>query len=416
MAHSAAAIPAVVAQHVEELASLWMLRDSLVDAGHAALRHLARVDERVAAHHDACVVAGAGALAMLNEQLGSSPGSVFAAAVVSLDLNDRATWDRCLAVAGEVPEARREVSSAIGWVSASRLRGIVKDMLEGPPIARAIGLAACRLHGVDPGPALTNALRDSDNAVRAEALRTAGVLSRTDLASRIATHEDTDAECQFWAAWSATLLGSVHAGRDLLMEHAVGAGPHQRRATHMLCQAMPIKAGHDLLRRLATGGAGAHMVIEGSGVVGDPSYVSWLIQQMSEDKVARAAGASFTLITGADIALLDLECLSANESPTAPTDDPDDAHVEVDADDGLPWPEPALVGAWWAKHQQQFQSGLRFFVGLPLARDRVVEVLKEGTQRQRQLAAQHLTLLNPGTPVFNTSAPAWRQQRRLQQV
>jgi hypothetical protein len=34
-------------------------------------------------------------------------------------------------------------------------------------------------------------------------------------------------------------------------------------------------------------------------------------------------------------------------------------------------------------------------------------------QRQRILAAHYLCLLDPGTPLFNTSAPAWRQQRWL---
>jgi hypothetical protein len=43
-------------------------------------------------------------------------------------------------------------------------------------------------------------------------------------------------------------------------------------------------------------------------------------------------------------------------------------------------------------------------------------VLKTGHQRQRILAAHYLCLLNPGTPLFNTSAPAWRQQRLLAQM
>ena len=45
-----------------------------------------------------------------------------------------------------------------------------------------------------------------------------------------------------------------------------------------------------------------------------------------------------------------------------------------------------------------------------------VHVLKHGYQRQRILAAHYLCLLRPGTPLFNTSAPAWRQQRLLAQM
>ena len=40
-------------------------------------------------------------------------------------------------------------------------------------------------------------------------------------------------------------------------------------------------------------------------------------------------------------------------------------------------------------------------------------MLREGYQRQRIAAALYLSLLQPGTPLFSTSAPAWRQQRWL---
>jgi hypothetical protein len=55
-------------------------------------------------------------------------------------------------------------------------------------------------------------------------------------------------------------------------------------------------------------------------------------------------------------------------------------------------------------------------MGAPVTREHCIDVLKHGYQRQRILAAHYLCLLNPGTPLFNTSAPAWRQQRRLAQM
>ena len=42
-----------------------------------------------------------------------------------------------------------------------------------------------------------------------------------------------------------------------------------------------------------------------------------------------------------------------------------------------------------------------------------LQVLATGYQRQRLAAAEHLSLLTPGTPLFNVAAPAWRQQRLL---
>jgi hypothetical protein len=71
------------------------------------------------------------------------------------------------------------------------------------------------------------------------------------------------------------------------------------------------------------------------------------------------------------------------------------------------------VQGWWNANSHHFQSGGRYLLGEPVSRENCMRVLKDGYQRQRILAAHYLCLLNPGTPLFNTSAPAWRQQRLL---
>jgi hypothetical protein len=49
----------------------------------------------------------------------------------------------------------------------------------------------------------------------------------------------------------------------------------------------------------------------------------------------------------------------------------------------------------------------------PPSRAHCIGILKNGFQRQRIAAAYHVCLLNPGTPLFEWRAPAWRQQREL---
>ena len=85
----------------------------------------------------------------------------------------------------------------------------------------------------------------------------------------------------------------------------------------------------------------------------------------------------------------------------------------MDPDDGLPWPDVQKIEAWWHANGTHFQKGTRYFMGQPVTREHCIDVLKNGYQRQRILAAHYLCLLEPGTPLFNTSAPAWRQQRLL---
>ncbi len=98
---------------------------------------------------------------------------------------------------------------------------------------------------------------------------------------------------------------------------------------------------------------------------------------------------------------------------TGPTENPEDADVALDRDGDLPWPDPAKVRAWWDGNGQQFLNGTRYFMGEPVTHEHCLKVLKVGYQRQRNAAAHYLCLLQPGTPLFNTSAPAWRQQRWL---
>lgn len=175
-------------------------------------------------------------------------------------------------------------------------------------------------------------------------------------------------------------------------------------------------AAHATLQRLGGDPAQLRLLIQGSGINGDPTYVPWLMKHMADDKTARLAGEAFSLITGTDLALLDLERKPPENVEAGPNDNPDDENVEMDPDEGLPWPDAGLIAGWWEKNGSRFQPGARYFMGAPVTREHCIQVLKDGYQRQRILAAHYLCLLEPGTPLFNTSAPAWRQQKLLAQM
>jgi hypothetical protein len=85
----------------------------------------------------------------------------------------------------------------------------------------------------------------------------------------------------------------------------------------------------------------------------------------------------------------------------------------MDPDDSLPWPDSEKIQKWWGANQAGFQPGARYFMGKLPSWEHCLDVLKTGYQRQRIAAAQYLCLLRPGTPLFNTAAPAWRQKRWL---
>ena len=141
-----------------------------------------------------------------------------------------------------------------------------------------------------------------------------------------------------------------------------------------------------------------------------------LIGHMQNDELARLAGESFSLITGLDLSQPPFYRPQPDELEPGPDEDPEDENVEMDEDDGLPWPDQARVQAWWNQNGARFTTGVRHFMGAPPSRAHCIEVLKNGYQRQRIAAAYHLCLLNPGTRLFEWRAPAWRQQRELAQM
>lgn len=98
---------------------------------------------------------------------------------------------------------------------------------------------------------------------------------------------------------------------------------------------------------------------------------------------------------------------------SGPNDDPEDDNVALDEDESLPWPDQGRVHAWWQAHAAAMPADARCCMGAPPSAGQCMQVLREGTQRQRIAAAQQLCLQVPGTALFPVCAPAWRQERRL---
>jgi uncharacterized protein (TIGR02270 family) len=415
----AAPIPVVVQQHAEEAAILRHIRSVLVRAPHVRLHQLRRLDDRIAAHLDGLAVAGECGSRLCDAALEQpGKGEVFAATVRALEDKDAARLERLFALAGAAPEARNGLLSAFGWVSAQQLQGIVRDLLvAGDALRREVGIAACAMHRVDPGRALESAVDDADTLLRARALRVAGECGRRDLlAACLKAAGGEDETCRFWGAASAVLLGDRERGVAALQEFTRGPSPFREAALQLLLKVVDPADAHGFLRELAQDPANMRALIQGAGVAGDPHYVPWLIGRMGEPALTRLAGEAFSFITGLDLAYLDLERKPPEGVEVGPTDNPEDENVAMDADDSLPWPDPVGIQAWWEANKSRFAPGVRHFMGAPVNRDSCENVLREGFQRQRIAAALHLSLLQPGRPLFPTAAPAWRQKRWLDEA
>ena len=412
-----APIPVVVQQHAEDAAMLRNTRTFLVSAPHVKLHQLRRLDDRLAAHLDGLAVAGeygSKLAAAALERPGR--GEAFTATVRAIEDRDVLGLDKLLAIAEAVPESLAGLISAFGWVTAASLRDITKSLLDSPSaLRRQVGLAACEMHQADPGAAVVEAaLKDEDAALRARALHFMAHFGQVENVSAcMGAFADEDPRCAFEAARGAALLGNRGASVAALRAIALAPGPWRSGALAVLLKLQEPDEAHATLKTLAQDPACMRLLIQGIGVAGDPHYVPWLIQQMQDLKLTRLAGESFSLITGLDLAYLDLERKPPEGVDFGPNDDPGDDNVAMDEDDSLPWPDVEKITAWWQANGQRFASGTRYFMGEPPTTALCLGVLNTGFQRQRRAAATYLCLLKTGTPLFNTAAPAWRQQHLL---
>jgi uncharacterized protein (TIGR02270 family) len=403
----------IVRHHVEEAAFLHSARAALCRAPHITLGLLARHDERLEAHLDGIVTAGDAALQMCDDAGASFPDDgVFAAAVSAIRRKDSQRLHAIVGAAQDRPSALSALVAAVTWVAREDLQGTVVSFLRADDSpSRAVGLAACAVHGVDPG--LARFFADGSGIVRAWAHRAAGELGRRELDwACTAAIDEEDLDSAWWAAWSAVLLGNRGRALDVVRQTSVVPGPRRATAFRVALQAMSVQDAHLMLQQSAIGPRQTRWLIQGSGIAGDPAYVPWLIARMGSPETARLAAEALATITGIDL-YQGYEAPRPEGYEAGATEAPEDPNVDMDPDDNLPWPDVPRIREWWDANGSRFRLGQRYLMGAPVTREHCIEVLKSGYQRQRILAAHYLCLLEPGTPLFNTSAPAWRQQRLL---
>jgi uncharacterized protein (TIGR02270 family) len=406
----------VLSQHAEEAAFQWLLRDLAVHAPHYDLGDLAELDDRVEAHLDGLSIAGDAGWEIAKGQLSwQEPGEVFTLSALAFESADPRRAEEAMAAASEDEPLARGVISALGWVPPEAARPHIQNLLNSEdPVRRRVGIGGAAVHREDPGPLLRRVLDWGERPTYARALKMAGELGRRDLAHLCAAAlESDDSEEKFWAAWSAALLGNADAASRALFEVALASVPRSDRAGDLLARVKPpgqVLAWHS---QLAEEPQRARLACRVAGAVGEPGLVTWLIQAMAVDEVARPAGESFSMITGVDLALANLDRDWPEGLETGPSEDPEDEDVSLDPDEALPWPDSEKVRVWWEDNGQLFSAGTRHLCGRPISEESLWETLRLGLQRQRAAAALELALRDPAAPLFETRARGDRQRQWL---
>ncbi|MDC8450181.1 MAG: TIGR02270 family protein [Nitrospira sp.] len=405
----------VVSQHAEEATFLWLLRCNAIHQPHYTLKDLAKLDDRVEAHLDGLRVAGEPGWELCKAGLGNEEtGEVFATSVMAFESGIEARVQVVLDAVTAKPELATGMVSALGWLTFEQASPHIQRLLTSQMhLHRQIGLTGCAAHRVDPKQALTQAVTSRNLALRARALKAVGKLGRKDLLKSVKENLGVeDGYVRYWAVWSGALLGEP-AAIPVLQQFVESGHPKREQACAMALRRMSVEQGQAWLKTLASAPDTLRLAVQAAGVMGDPANIPWLIQQMANPIVARVAGESFMLITGIDLAYDDLDTDKPEGFEAGPTENPEDEDVAMDADEDLPWPDPRMIEKWWGIHRLEFTSGTRYLLGKPMAIDSLTEALKTGKQRQRHAAAIELAMRQPDRPLFNCSAPGFRQQALL---
>ena len=302
----------ILDQHAEDAAFLWLLRDLAAGEPHYRLADLAKLDGRVEAQLDGLRVAAEPGWEIARQAMADigEPGEVFAAGVLAFESGVPERVQQVIEVGTATPEASRGLISALGWLPYPQASKTIKTLLAAEStVGLRAGLAAMSAHRRNPGPpALFKAFASDDPLLKARALRAVGEVGLIDFQiTARATTKGKDPACRFWAAWSSALLSAQRNAVTSLQDIAEAGGTFAERAAQMAMRRLAPKDAKTWLIRLVKELGQKRIALIAAGAFADPEAIPFLIDQMKVPKLARVAGESFSLITGADIAYEDLD-------------------------------------------------------------------------------------------------------------
>jgi uncharacterized protein (TIGR02270 family) len=406
-------IPDVLSRHAEEAAFLWLLRDRAVARPQYTLSTLTELDQRVEAHLDGLRVAGEAGARLARDQFLEypEPGEAFTAAVLAFAAASTDTIRMLLEAVEAGPALSRAVVSALGWLTddaAALALPLVQAW--GTPIALRMGLAGAAVRRTPiPARVLDAGLRDP--ACRARAIKAIGEMGDTGrLAAARDCLTDPDLNVRFAASWTVARLAGEPRAVAELQTIALTEPRYRQRAAALVVRQLDPAAARRWIEMLQHIPGCERVAIQAAGAHGDPVFVPRLLDQMTIAPLARLAGEAFGMITGARLAEDRLDAPAPEGFEAAPTDDPDDALIDLDPDDGLDWPNPKTIREWWSVNRRRLPNGTRHFCGRPINDEHLRAVLRDGYQRQRAGAAIESALRHNRAPMFEVRSPGWRQQ------
>ncbi len=403
-------------RYADDATFLWLLRDLAVNQPHYTPENLVELDNRIDAQLDGLMTAPEESWRICAAALElQQPDAVFVAAVLAFRSLDIRHIQQAVEAGLESDHTLRGLVAAMAWLPGRLVHSWIKKFLTSKDLNhKYLALAVCSARREDPREFLAAILQREDCLAHprlyGRALRLIGELKRFDLlhALRIGMASE-DKNAVFWSTWSAILLGDKSLAANL-QTYALTQNPYQGRAMALCFRVLPLETARSWISLLAKDPANSRLVITATAILGDPHAINWLITQMRIPALTRLAGEAFTTITGID--LLEHK-LILDELPDLDAQLPDDGAQNEDIglsdDEYLPFPDVNKIAAVWQKYQQRYAPAQRYFMGQIInpgigTSEHLRAVFSNGQQRQRQMAAMELALLEPAHFLLNHAA------------
>lgn len=316
---------------------LWVLRGRQRREPQVHPEHIAELDARIQANLDGLVLYGedAWAIAQANGEFPQG-GEAFCLGYLAFSSEDVSKIQYATEFALQNEDTFKGLVSALAWLPGLKVHPWITQFFHSKNLDhKRLALAACRVRKEDPAGFLNTIFEREDcinhPALLAEALKTAGVFKRGDLVQKLPgflTHADT--QVVFWAIYCCARLGQPEAVKQLkpfcvtTEENLAYLAP---RALFLSMYFLPLETARNWIGEWVEQGF-LRQAVQACGLLGDPSAIPWLLEQMAVRSLNRIAAEAIFLIT-------------AQQPAQAPApeaiDSEEDEHLD---DESLFWADP----------------------------------------------------------------------------
>ena len=407
-------------QFVVDASFLWLLRSISVKQPHYFVEDVRNLEKRIDANLDGLMCNFELAWDIcLEELVYQQAGETFTAAIIAFRSRDVNKIKQVIAHAFSNDETFKGLVSAMAWLPKSLIHEWAERFLYSKDLNhKYLAIAFYSVQRKNPGDILQELFQREDclahHNLLTRLLRLVGELKLytfTNQVQKLASHDV--AEIAFWANWALVMLGE-HKRVLTLLDFIKEESSWQSLAIETVFKVLPIDMSRKWISEVSQQPEMIRTVIKATGVLGVPHAVPWLIDKMSHFDTAKIAGEAFSLITGIDLERYEL----AIEPPVDITiehnpeheGDSDDAIVDLDEDEHLPYPDVNKINHTWLRYCDRFKAGSRYIIGVEVAKNNPATIaklnsaLKKIPQRQRASVALTLSLLNPQSPYINVKA------------